>query len=109
MYGFVGIIVLTLWSPLCHGQGLKHMAAHGHDGKHTHSHGDGKDIRPEPPVPPSSEVNQDRPVPFDEAFSKLLEFYKENKHSKVPQATTVTLNDGVILKLGKWFSFTSKL
>lgn len=78
------------------------MSAHGHDGKHTHAHKD-KGEAQAAAVPDNPEDSPpERPVGFDEAFGKLFEFYKANKHSKVPQSTSVTLQDGITFKLGKW-------
>jgi hypothetical protein len=103
-------VLSSIVIPQCESYGLSHMSAHGHDGKHTHSHKDQAVVQasspPPPPPQPAGDPDIDRPVSFDEAFGKLLEFYKQNKHSKVPQAVTVTLPDGMIFKLGKWYVFS---
>mmetsp|Transcript_29313 Transcript_29313/g.49424 ORF Transcript_29313/g.49424 Transcript_29313/m.49424 type:complete len:212 (-) Transcript_29313:223-858(-) len=74
---------------------LKHMAAHGHDLKHKHT--DSK-----APPAPAAGGEDSRTVEFDEAFVEIQKYFKENKHSKVPQAVIVTLPDGTSFRLGKW-------
>lgn len=79
---------------------LKHMAAHGHDLKHKHKAGSSTSAAPAPA--PDGGGEDSRPVEFQEAFPYLVTYFNENKHTKVPQAVSVTLSDGTPFKLGKW-------
>ena len=95
-------VTITLGFIIQGSQGqLKHMAAHGHDLKHKKSE---KAAPVAQAAPSDSQTNDDnqRAVEFDEAFVELQKYFKENKHSKVPQAVAVTLPDGTLFKLGKW-------
>lgn len=90
------LMVFALLLDSAHSQ-LKHMAAHGHDLKHKHSD------REAAPAAPAAGGEDSRPVEFDEAFVEISKYFKENKHSKVPQAVSVTLSDGTVFRLGKWY------